>query len=186
MEKRKVILVTDGDYIAVKAVEEAARNVGGRCISMSGGNPTILAGYEIVNLIKSAKNDPVIVMIDDRGDTGEGSGERAADYIINDPEIDIIGVIAVASNTKDVEGVKVDFSIDKNGKIVNSAVDKYGNDKKNKIVKGDTVDILNKNDVPVIVGIGDPGKMDGCDSIYYGAPILTAAIEHIIKMHNTK
>lgn len=186
MGRRRVILVTDGDYIAVRAVEEAARNVGGRCISSSGGNPTALTGYEIAKMIKSAKNDPVIVMIDDRGYMGEGSGERAADYIINDPEIEVMGVIAVASNTKFVEGVKVDYSIDRAGKIVNCAVDKHGNRKKDKILKGDTVDILNKNDVPVIVGLGDPGKMDGCDSICCGAPILTAAVEHIIRMNGAK
>ncbi|MCL6636019.1 MAG: stage V sporulation protein AE, partial [Peptococcaceae bacterium] len=33
--KRKVIIVTDGDRIAKRAVEVAARNVGARCISCS-------------------------------------------------------------------------------------------------------------------------------------------------------
>ena len=32
MNKRKVILVTDGDTIAKEAVEKAAANIGGRCI----------------------------------------------------------------------------------------------------------------------------------------------------------
>ncbi|WP_222430861.1 stage V sporulation protein AE, partial [Bacillus licheniformis] len=38
--KRKVILVTDGDIYAAKAIEYAARKTGGRCISQSAGNPS--------------------------------------------------------------------------------------------------------------------------------------------------
>lgn len=181
MNKPRVILVTDGDDIALKAVEEAAINIGGRCISMSGGNPTPLTGSEIVELIKNAEHDPVVVMVDDRGNTRVGKGEQAMDYMLHCPEIDILGVIAVASNTKDVQGVKVDFSIDKDGHVVDSAVDKAGHKKKNNVIVGDTVDILNKNNVPVIVGIGDPGKMEGHDSTYIGSPIITKALKEIIK-----
>ncbi|HHW49425.1 MAG TPA: stage V sporulation protein AE, partial [Clostridiaceae bacterium] len=46
MEKRKVILVTDGDSVAKEAVEIAASNIGARCISDSAGNPTVLTGQE--------------------------------------------------------------------------------------------------------------------------------------------
>jgi stage V sporulation protein AE len=67
MDKRKVILVTDGDRIAKGAVEVAAANIGGRCISASAGNPTELEGREIIELIKSAHHDPVVVMVDDMG-----------------------------------------------------------------------------------------------------------------------
>lgn len=177
----RVIIVTDGDYIARDAVEEAAKNIGGRCISRSAGNPTPMSGNEISELIKTAKHDPVVVMTDDRGHTGMGSGEAAMEYLLNDPEIDVLGVIAVASNTKNVMGIKVDYSIMKSGKITDSAVDKAGNKKKDKVIKGDTVDILNNNDVPVIVGIGDPGKMDGCDSADIGAPIITKAMKIIME-----
>lgn len=184
MEKQKVILVTDGDIIAMRAVEEAAKNIGGRCISMSAGNPTPLTGPEIVSLIKTAEYDPVVVMVDDRGNTKAGRGEQAMDYIIDSDEIEVLGVIAVASNTKHVNGIKVNFSIDKDGNKVYSGVDKYGNSKQDKRVIGDTVDILNRKHVPVIVGIGDPGKMDGHDSIDLGAPIITRAMEEIIKEYS--
>lgn len=182
--KKRVILVTDGDCCAQKAVEMAARNIGGRCISRSAGNPTELTGKEIVKLIKEAKHDPVVVMVDDRGNTHMGPGEKAMDYIINSSEIDILGVIAVASNTHQVKGVKVDFSIDKEGNIVRSAVDKLGNQKKDKIVKGDTVDVLNELNSTIVVGIGDPGKMDGFDNVEIGAPIVTKAMQEIMRYNN--
>ncbi|MDF2672641.1 MAG: stage sporulation protein [Clostridiales bacterium] len=179
--KRKVILVTDGDNCAVKAVEAAAKNIGGRCISRSGGNPTELTGKEIVELIRTASYDPVVVMVDDRGNTHRGPGEVAMDYIMNSKDINILGVIAVASNTNGVKGIKVDYSIDNNGNIVRSAVDKNGYQKKDKIIKGDTVDVLNDLEVPVVIGIGDPGKMDGFDNVEIGAPIVTKAMEEIMR-----
>ena len=52
-EKRKVILITDGDEYAKRTVELIAREIGGRCISLSQGNPTTLKGKEIVELIKT-------------------------------------------------------------------------------------------------------------------------------------
>lgn len=179
--KRKVILVTDGDSCAQRAVETAARNIGGRCISRSGGNPTELTGREIVELIRTAKYDPVVVMVDDRGNTHKGPGEAAMEFIINSEEIEILGVIAVASNTQKVKGIKVNYSIDKDGNIVRSGVDKLGNQKRDKIIKGDTVDILNNLEAPIVIGIGDPGKMDGFDNVEIGAPIVTKAMEEIMK-----
>lgn len=179
--KRKVILVTDGDLCAKKAVEIAAANIGGRCISRSAGNPTLLSGEEIVEYIKQAKNDPVVVMVDDRGNTNKGSGEEAMEYILKCDDIEVLGVIAVASNTNGVTGIKVDYSIDRNGKVTKNAVDKHGIEKKDKIVKGDTVDVLNKVKVPLIIGIGDIGKMDGCDDTDIGAPIITKAMEMILE-----
>lgn len=184
MKAYRVIVVTDGDYIARDAIEEAVKNIGGRCISRSAGNPTPMSGSEIVELIKTAKHDPVVVMADDRGHTGTGRGEAAMEFLLNDPEIDVLGVIAVASNTKDVTGIKVDYSIEKSGELIDRAVDKSGNKKRDKIIKGDTVDILNYNNVPIIVGIGDPGKMDGCDSALIGAPIITKALKTIIEYHS--
>jgi len=72
MVKHKVILVTDGDMMAKGAVETAASNVGGRCISVSAGNPTVLTGREILDYISKAAHDPVVVMVDDRGWEGAG------------------------------------------------------------------------------------------------------------------
>lgn len=184
--KKKVILVTDGDECARLAVERAAKNIGGRCISRSAGNPTLLTGEEIVDYIKEAKYDPVVVMVDDRGNTHEGDGEKAMDYIINCGEVDILGVVAVASNTSKVKGVKIDCSVDRDGKVLYKSVDKYGFPKNDKIIKGDTVDVLNEEVVPIVVGVGDPGKMDGLDDVELGAPIITRAMEEILKYHEEK
>ncbi|WIF94335.1 stage V sporulation protein AE [Caminicella sporogenes] len=179
-QKRKVIIVTDGDSFAQRAVEIATSNIGGRCISRSAGNPTPLQGFEIVNLIKKAKHDPVVVMVDDKGDQKMGKGEQALKKIINHPDIDVIGVVAVASNTQFVNGVEVDFSITCDGKIIEGAVDKDGKKTNQNVLYGDTVDILRNSNIPIIVGIGDIGKMRGKDDCEIGAPIITKALEEII------
>lgn len=185
-EKRKIIIVTDGDTFAQKAVETAASNIGGRCISRSAGNPTPIMGSEIIDLIKSAKHDPVVVMVDDRGHQATGKGERALFEIVNHPDIEVIGVVAVASNTEFVNGVEIDFSITNDGRIVNHAVDKEGLDTREKILYGDTVDIIRDCNVPIIIGIGDPGKMLGKDDVEIGAPIITKALEEIITRSGNK
>lgn len=184
IEKRKIILVTDGDICAKETLEKAASNIGGRCISQSGGNPTPLNSSEIVELIKQAKNDPVIVMVDDRGDTGMGKGELAMVGIINHPDIEVLGIVAVASNTEGVRGVKVDYSIDNEGNIVYAPVDKHGNVSLGKILYGDTVDSIDDCNVPLVVGLGDIGKMEGNDMKEIGAPIITKALEKIINSKN--
>lgn len=177
--KRKIIIITDGDKIAKKAAEEASRNVNGRCISISCGNPSKITGDEAIKLIKCAKNDPVIIMVDDRGNIGRGKGEKIIQDIIKNSKIEIMGIVAVASNSKG-SGVKVNYSIDKHGNKVEYAVDKYGNCKEDRVLIGDTVNTINPKDVPVIIGIGDPGKMDGCDDLDKGCPILTKAVKLII------
>lgn len=183
IEKRKVILVTDGDVCAQEALEVAAANIGGRCISRTGGNPTPITSSEIVKLVKEAKNDPVIVMADDRGHTGIGEGEQAMIEIVNHPEVDVLGIIAVASNTSNIKGVKVDYSVDKNGKIVKSPVNKHGNVTDKKALYGDTVSVVNSLNVPIVIGVGDIGKMEGKDRWEIGAPIITKALEEIIKFN---
>lgn len=184
--KRNVILVTDGDDVARKAVEKAASNIGGRCISRSAGNPTMLSGKEIVEYIKQAKHDPVVVMVDDMGNTHTGFGEEAMDYIINSEDVNVLGVVAVASNTNGVKGIKADYCIDYKGRITKNPVDKNGKVlKRQKAIMGDTVDILNYEKVPIIIGIGDPGKMDGYDAVEIGAPIITKALQEIIKYNET-
>ncbi|MFS8512909.1 MAG: stage V sporulation protein AE, partial [Planifilum fulgidum] len=89
--KRKVILITDGDRVAREAVEEVARQVGGRAISASAGNPTPLTGEQLVELILQAKHDPVLVMFDDCGSGGTGRGERAMEYVANHPDVEVLG-----------------------------------------------------------------------------------------------
>lgn len=179
--RRKVILVTDGDKVAKRTVEVAAKNVGARCISASWGNPTDKSGSQLVQLIKQAAHDPIVVMLDDRGDQGTGKGEKALKYIFNHPEIEVLGVVAVASNTPATEGVRVLESITREGEIIGGAVDKLGYpDEKHHNLKGDTVDVLNQLEVTNIVGVGDIGKMDGKDDRFFGAPITTKALQEIL------
>jgi len=181
MEKRKVILVTDGDDVARSAVELATYNIGGRCISASAGNPTPLSGSEIIELIKSAPHDPVVVMVDDKGMKGKGKGELVMETIMKDDSIEVLGVVAVSSNGRDCKGLPLTCSITKDGKIVKNGVDKYGNEIPNKKICGDTLSILKDMKDVVIVGIGDPGKMDTMDEITKGSPITTMALKEILK-----
>ncbi|KEO84339.1 stage V sporulation protein AE [Tumebacillus flagellatus] len=181
--KRKVIVVTDGDQVARRAVEEAASQVGCRVISRSSGNPTPLDGEQIVRLVQHAKHDPVVVMFDDNGNGDFGYGEQAIQYLTQHPEIEVLGAVAVASNTPFVEGVHVDLSIDQNLRVIEDGVDKDGIPVKNGegVVYGDTVDVLSECDIPIIVGVGDIGKMQGKDHFMKGAPVTKAAFLEILK-----
>jgi stage V sporulation protein AE len=182
-KRRQVILITDGDHVAQKAVESVARQIGGRCISLSAGNPTPLSGSQMVELIKMAANDPVLVMFDDNGHFGRGRGEQAIEYVISHPDIEVLGAIAVASNTKWVNGARVAYSIDNQGRIVEEAVDKDGYIDKtmDNRIYGDTVDILQASNIPNIIGIGDIGKMEGRDKVRYGCPITLKAVKWILE-----
>jgi stage V sporulation protein AE len=184
-EKIKVILVTDGDRVAQRAVENIGASLGLRCISASGGNPTPISGKEIVRLLKTVPYDPVLVMFDDRGRNDKGKGETALEYVASHPDIDVLGAVAVASNTTGIDGVEADACICDTGEIVDTSVDKYGSAKQvgdgKPIVNGDTVDVLNEVDIPVIIGVGDIGKMDKADDVRKGAPITKRAIEEILK-----
>lgn len=181
-KKRKVILITDGDYYAKKAVEVVAKEIGGRCISMSQGNPTSHSGAELIQLIHQAKSDPVLVMFDDSGYVGEGAGEHAMKYVANDKSIEVLGILAVASKTHREEWSRVDVSIDRYGQLTPNGVDKYGIEEleEGKII-GDTVYCIDSLDVPVVVGIGDIGKMSRKDDYRKGAPITKQAIELILE-----
>lgn len=186
-EKVRVILVTDGDRVAKHVVEDIAVSLGLRCISASAGNPTPITGAEIVELLKTVHHDPVLVMFDDRGRQDKGKGEIALEYVANHPDITVLGAVAVASNTPSIKGVPVDACIACSGDIVDMPVDKRGDIKTDgihtskPIITGDTVDVLNNVDVPVIIGVGDIGKMDRADDIGRGAPVTRKAIEEILK-----
>lgn len=181
-ERRRVIIITDGDEYAKKALQHVAKEIGGRCISMSQGNPTVLSGSEIVKHIKQAKSEPILVMFDDSGLTGEGYGERALMYVANHPDIEVLGVLAVAANTKQADWTKIDVSIDRYGNLTPYGVDKYGEEELEMgRLYGDTVYCLDKLDVPIILGIGDVGKMAGNDHYEKGAPITKKAIEIILE-----
>ncbi|HWJ04083.1 MAG TPA: stage V sporulation protein AE [Verrucomicrobiae bacterium] len=182
MTAKKVILITDGDSVAAKTVEVVAQRVGGSCISASQGNPTEITGEKLLRLIKKAAKEPVLVMVDDKGEPGKGQGESVLEYLANSPEVEILGTVAVAANSYTYQGVEVDFSIDKDGRKVAGPVNKNGcpEPRGHKFLEGDTVEVLNKLDIPIIVGTGDTGKMQGNDDWHLGADITTRAVQEIL------
>lgn len=180
--RRRVILVTDGDEYAQKTLEYIAKEVGGRCISKSQGNPTTLTGNEMVEYILQSSHDPVFVMFDDSGYLGEGAGEHALKFVATHPKIEVLGIIAVASKTHQTEWAKVDISIDRDGNLTEYGVDKSGLTEYDiGRINGDTVYCLDELDVPIIVGIGDIGKMARKDDIKMGAPITRKAVDLILE-----
>lgn len=178
--KRKVIAITDGDPVAERAAQEIAKKVGGRFISQSAGNPTPLSDEELVELVKQTPKDPVIVLFDDRGHHGVGQGEAALAYLARHPDIQLLGVVAVASNIKGAKGTPVDFSITSEGEAVPGPVDKEGKPTDNPVLVGDTVKVLSELTVPLVVGTGDTGKMAGKDLREDGSPITLKAVEAIL------
>lgn len=177
----RVILVTDGDQVARGVLEEAARRLGLRCISASAGNPTPLSGPELAELILQAVHDPVLVMFDDRGNPGRGPGEEAMAYLCRHPDLQVLGAVAVASNTRRARGVRVDASVTRDGRVIPGPVDKDGYPRsRDKVLKGDTVDVLRDLRLPVVIGIGDPGKMDGADCLAKGSEVTVRAIQEIL------
>ena len=181
-EKRKVILITDGDEYAKRAIEVVAKEVGGRCISLSQGNPSVLKGPQIVALIKEAPTDPVLVMVDDSGFVGEGAGEKAMIYVSQHPDIKLLGIIAVASKNRSREWTKVDVCIDRDGQLTEYGVDKFGvREMDIGRITGDTVYSIDFLHAPIVVGIGDVGKMSKIDHYSNGAPITRRAVELILE-----
>ncbi len=181
MDKHNVIIVTDGDRSAGHAMETAAANIGGRCISASAGNPTPLTGYQIVSLIKAAGSDPVVVMVDDRGKEGAGKGEYAMKIIMESGAVNVLGIAAVSSNGSDCNGLRVTCSVTREGRVIEGAVDKYGNAAGGNEICGDTLSVLKGMENILVVGMGDPGKMDFYDGVYKGAPVSTKVLREIIK-----
>ncbi|WP_078380113.1 stage V sporulation protein AE [Sutcliffiella halmapala] len=182
MIKKRVILVTDGDVYAKKNIQLVAKKYGGRCISSSFGNPTLLSGEEMVQLILKAKSEPVFVMFDDSGYLGEGAGEIALKYVASHPQIEVLGVIAVASKTHQSEWAKVNVTVDRDLQVSSFGVDKSGIQEMDiGRINGDTVYCLDTIDVPVIVGIGDIGKMARKDDVKRGAPVTCKAVEIILE-----
>lgn len=180
--RRRIIIVTDGDDYARRSIEGVAAEIGGRCISMSHGNPSSLKGPDLIKLIKKAQHDPIIVMFDDSGYVGEGYGEEALKYVATHPDIQVLGVIAVAAKTKDAEWTKVDVCIDREGVLTPYGVDKYGiPELEIGRINGDTVYCLDGLDIPIVVGIGDIGKMAQHDHFERGSPITKKAVEIILE-----
>lgn len=186
MKPRNVIIVTDGDSIALRALKMASKQTKCRIISKSAGNPTPLSGVELVRLIKQAPYDPVIVMLDDNGDGHEAKGEEALHVLLAHPDISVIGALVVASNTERVTGAAIDFSLDCEGRRIETGVNKDGIATDRFLVFGDTVDALRDAGTPTIIGIGDIGKMGGRDAPERGSPITTKAIRMLIGCQHAK
>lgn len=180
--KKRVILVTDGDEYAQEAIIQACKNEGLYPLLSSGGNPTPLTGEQLAWEIQQAPYDPVVVMLDDRGEVGEGRGERALEYLLLDQSLDILGAVAVASNTGQARGVEVDESIDRYGHVIEQPVDKYGEPEPagHHFLKGDTSEILARFPEVKVIGAGDLGKMKGQDNPAHGAMITTRCLKELL------
>ncbi|WP_243646916.1 stage V sporulation protein AE [Scopulibacillus darangshiensis] len=179
---RRVILITDGDKYARVAVEHTAKALNCRCISQSSGNPTSLSGEELVKMVLQTPSDPVLVMFDDCGYSGVGPGEHALTVVAGHKDIRVLGAIAVASNSSYHEWTRVDVSIDQFGELTEYGVDKEGlPDLETGRVAGDTVYILDQLKLPIVVGVGDLGKMRGLDTVEKGSPITRKAVELILE-----
>jgi stage V sporulation protein AE len=180
---KRVILVTDGDEYAQEAITQACKNEGLYPVLSSGGNPTPLSGERLAWEIKQAPYDPVVVMLDDRGEVGEGKGEKALEHLLLDKSLNVLGVIAVASNTEEARGIEVTESVDRYGHVINRPVDKYGEPEPigHRLLKGDTTEILARFPGVKVVGVGDLGKMKGNDNPAHGAEITTKCLKELLK-----
>lgn len=50
-------------------------------------------------------------MFDDKGDSEKGIGEVAMEYVASHPDIEVLGAVAVASNTANTMGIATDECI---------------------------------------------------------------------------
>lgn len=185
MGRKKLIIITDGDHWAQQTIAAAGQRLGLKTVKATAGNPTPLPAAALRKEISEAEGDPVLVMVDDGGEGKKGHGERLLENLLLDDAFAVLGVIAVAANTRQVAGVPVDFSITREGKIHRGPVDKDGRPEPEgrTRVEGDTVDVLNGLHPTLVVGIGDIGKMSPADRAEAGARITTRAIEEILKYH---
>ncbi|MEN6325178.1 MAG: stage V sporulation protein AE [Syntrophomonas sp.] len=181
MLPRQVIIVTDGDVSAQLAVERASFELGLYYLQVTGGNPTRLSGPEVVQHILGAPYDPVVVMADDKGRRGLGPGEMVVDHILKCSEVVVLGVVAVASDTR-VRGIVVDFSVTADGRLVKGPVDKNGWEEQldHHRLEGDTIEIFSHHPELLVLGCGDLGKMGGRDAVEHGAMITKKCFEEIL------
>jgi len=100
-------------------------------------------------------------MVDDKGYKGKGAGEAAMEVLLNNDDIEVLGVVAVSSDGKDCNGIKLTCSVTREGKVIEGSVNKKGIATRNGKICGDTLSILRGRKDLVIVGIGDPGKTGG-------------------------
>ncbi|MDD4571795.1 MAG: stage V sporulation protein AE [Clostridia bacterium] len=179
MRKKRVIVVTDGDKTAAAAVRQAAVDLDGTFVETSIGIPTSKDKSAIFAEIAKAEKEPVLVLADDKGWQCEGSGEGLIRQIMFHPVIQLIGIVAVASDTVNGEILHITNSIDNEGNIVAKAVDKNGKTKTDSFLVGDTLGVICGQKQLLVLGMGDPGKMCGSDEPKNGSPITAKAIAYI-------
>jgi stage V sporulation protein AE len=175
--------------MATKALRLAAKNIGARLISLSGchqpGDAYFTPG-EVEEMIRSADGELIVVMADDEGFVGEGRGEKIIRHLSNSSDVEILGVVAVASHTEKAKRIKVDSSVDRFGQVHQNAVDKEGNMIDGDVIQGDTVEVLRNLPVKTVIGLGDPGKMFEADEVKNNAPITTKALQEVLKKSGIK
>ncbi len=178
-----VIVVTDGDATAWRAVEAASSELGLVPLAVSRGNPTRVDADRIIAEAQAQTGGPVVVMVDDQGDAGTGPGERILTHLLKDRRVRVLGIVAVAAHTSGVRGVMPDLSVDQHARGGAGAVDKDGEVVEGPLL-GDTVDVLRgaTEDI-VVVGLGDPGKMEGQDALSAGVPATRAALAAVLRHH---
>ena len=187
MHKKRVIIITDGDEYAKKTLDYLVEQIGGTCLSYLSDNPTQATPDEVKQAVHLCKEEPVYVLIDDAGVYGVGSGEAILVALAKDPQVEIIGAIAVAAHTKNMEWSRFTFAIDQHGELIPNGVDKEGvRLPEVGRINGDTIYSLDQLDLPIVIAIGDIGKMHGKDDIKKGSPITRKAIEIILERGGMK
>ncbi len=153
---KTVIVVTDGDGKARRAIELAAKKLGMYVVTCSAGSPTRAHPEDVEREIAEADGELIVVMADDGGQVGEGAGERLIKVLSEHGLLN--AVVAAASDTPGVTKIEVKESVTVDGRTTARAVDKAGRKKRSKMLAGDTAEGAAGLHVPVI-GIGDPGKV---------------------------
>ncbi|MDC3415426.1 stage V sporulation protein AE [Aquibacillus salsiterrae] len=181
-KQKKVIIITDGDEYARKTIDYLANQLGGTSLSELTNNPSKVPPEKVLQAVHEAKQEPVYVLIDDAGVQGVGFGEKILSSLAEDPKIEIIGAIAVAAHTKNMEWCRFTFAIDNEGNQIPYGVDKKGIPiPEVGRINGDTIYLLDQLDLPLVIAIGDIGKMDGKDDIKKGSPVTRKALEIIFE-----
>ncbi|MHB1131466.1 MAG: stage V sporulation protein AE [Chloroflexota bacterium] len=159
-----MVVVSDGDQNAWRAARRAAAELGLGLLDCTSGNPTTATYAEVLAALVASKHDVVVVLADDGGLTGFGPGERLITWLARAPEVEVLAAVAVASWAHHDGDVVVDASVTATGRVVPWAVDKNGLPMRGRRLRGDTVDVLDELQVPV-VGVGDIGEEGhACDA----------------------
>lgn len=179
---KRVIIITDADEYARKAVLTISKDIGGYCLADFASNPTEIEPTEFINRILSIDQEPIYVLVDDAGIQGIGPGEKVIKALFEHPDITIIGALAVAAHTRHSEWTRIDLAINQDGEFVGTGVDKEGIiELEGPRINGDTVYILDQLSIPNVIAIGDIGKMHGKDDVEKGSPITKKALRFILE-----